>query len=412
MGTKKSIAEILEEPMSFSRADLYSRCPREFRLRYLEGMESESGYYAKQGKALHSAAQIITTAIKDGAEQFSVDDIREMFSTAETEYFEPGEINISHRADCVKWLNDYARKTFSRAENIFALEREFSIEYETGKYFRGKIDRIDLIGDDTAEIIDLKSSFAIVKQEELADNVQLNGYGFSVTKILPHISTVLLSHWNFRRSSFNSVAVDANSFRSFEEWLRKIITGIKAGIFPARINNYCCYCLGKEECEAYQEITSVKTGKPSNPQIAHEEKVSLAAAKNLIDKRQKEVDVFLESLCNGGDNKVPVDEGELEYSLAEKSKFPVSVKIAAPIFAAIGVELTETDDLSMSKKSFFAARNKAFEGMTEQEIKIFKEQLEEVFVEKKSTGLVCEKPEPEGEEKVDDSKNAKPRKGK
>lgn len=412
MTTKKTIDELLEEPMSFSRADLFARCPREFKLRYLDGMESESGYYAKQGKTLHSAAQVLTTAIKEGADQFSVDDIREKFSVAEAEYFEPGEINISDRAQCIAWLNTYARKTFSRAENIFALEREFSIEYETGRYFRGKIDRIDLIGDDTAEIIDLKSSFAIVPQDELADNVQLNGYGFSVTKILPHISTVLLSHWNFRRSSFNSVTVDSDSFRSFEEWLGRIIKGIKVGIFPARINNYCCYCLGKEECEAYQKITSVKTGKPSHPQTAHEEKIHLAAAKNLIEKRQKEVNVFLESLCNGGDNKVPVDEGELEYSLAEKSKFPVSVKIASPIFAAIGVELTETGELSMSKKAFFAARNKAFESMTEPEIKVFKEQLEEVFVEKKSTGLVCEKPKPEEEEESDDSKNAKPRKGK
>jgi len=397
-----------KEPLSFSRANTYVRCPRQYRLQYEDGLENESGYFGKQGKALHAAARVLTLAIKDGTKEFAPEDIQAAFDVAVKKHFDPGELDVDDYTSCVKWLEKYCRQTFSRAENIFRCEQEFNIDLGDGLKLRGFIDRIDLIGEDAAEIFDYKSSFFILKKEALRKDYQLNSYLIALAKLLPHIRTVTLTQYMFRQGFPNSVTVDAADTAIAKGWLVGVLDGIKERKFPARLNDYCCYCIGRGKCPAYKKMLKVELDPPTDPDSVHAELEKLSAAGTLIDKRQKLFKAWLEARCEKKGNRVPIEGGKRFYTLKPVTRRPVNVKKAAAVFAANNLDLLATAELSLSKKAFFAARNLGFEGKTEPEIQVFKEQLEDVFEENTRSELSIEDAEPkEKKPKTKKSKGAK-----
>lgn len=123
-----SYAKIIDEmTFSFSRIHAYEQCPFSFYLKYIEGREGESNFYAANGKAMHEVFEEVL------AEKIPIDDC----TTAYAEKFdlicetEKQSIMDSTFEKCMDYL---AEIELINKDKYKIIGVEMKLEFKVGKY--------------------------------------------------------------------------------------------------------------------------------------------------------------------------------------------------------------------------------------------------------------------------------------
>ena len=149
-------------PLSFTRLDTYLKCKRWYYYKYIKNIE-ESRFDDRDaldfGNLIHEALEEYFTQSKD---KFDKSEFLQIYSKYQKESTLKSEIFKLK-------LDEFASSQNSHFENGFRVdEREMEIEAEfDGIPIKGKIDRVDINGDDIW-LIDYKSGKAAEKSLQLA----------------------------------------------------------------------------------------------------------------------------------------------------------------------------------------------------------------------------------------------------
>ncbi|MEM1973312.1 MAG: PD-(D/E)XK nuclease family protein [Thermoplasmata archaeon] len=236
----------LPKHISFTQMSIYERCPRLYKVIYLDGVNEETKLMMI-GKDIHKIIEAINLKIKNTKkDEIDVNDIRDIFN----KYMGNNFTGIDEYNKIWKSILIYAEETFKSIKNIVEVEYEVRYKIKDGRRrveLVGIIDRMDLFQDEL-EIIDLKM-MKIPTKDEVRNDFQLNVYAYLISKIYPEfkISTSIYS-------ILHNIKVKVNKEPSDFDYIPEYVVNLykkmhNDTVFEPILNDRCYECPRK--CEKY-----------------------------------------------------------------------------------------------------------------------------------------------------------------
>lgn len=225
--------------LNYSKIKTYKECPYLFKQKYVKGIKEGLIPASSLGVSIHRTleAYYASKSFNGILKYYNRCFISGGYQSAaeQMEYYLKGKA----------MLEAYALKDEERKTEVFSNEQEFIFDYKEWT-IRGKIDRIDKIGQDTWEVIDYKTDLQPPEDFKAQDSLQLGIYSVGAKR-----------YWNMKEGKASIYFVSNNTkasadFKDFneEEILETFIkTGeliLKEEFSPNQ--EHCPDCLMRNRC--------------------------------------------------------------------------------------------------------------------------------------------------------------------
>ena len=311
---------IVRGGMSASSLKTYLTCPMKYFYTYEQGYR-QSAEHLSFGTLCHTCLERWLKEDADIMELYKEEWAKsEMISPT---YYDTGKI----------LLNKYVAGTNKEEILNIGTEIEFNLEIAPEIFIKGFMDRVDVIDGDTIEVVDYKTSFIALTSYEIADDVQLSMYDLAASILFPEYANRLLSLEYLRHSKVSSSRSEERRV-NFTEWLIDMYYKITNDNEPhAKLNEYCNWCMCKDQCEAYQAVLKKDVELDelgSDFTNLWEEKASIDFKLKILDGRRDKV---IETLKNEFEMNqrelITLNNGsELYLTSQERHSYPIESIIA------------------------------------------------------------------------------------
>jgi len=382
--------------ISFTQCSTYARCPRLYHAKYFDGKEQDRNYPMKFGHVMHLAARALNILAQKRKVDLDPGDVAKVFKAAMKDEVGAGEIPPADIALAERALTRYAWSLSRTVGRMHGSEVEVVVPYQDGVGLKVIIDRIDTFMEDGLEIIDFKTSREICSKAELREDPQLLTYAYAASLIVPGIRRFKLTHWMFRHDPpENSVEIDADNAMGVKDWIDSVITGIKAGQFEPRVNQYCHNCPVRSTCPAY-----------STQYVAHHEEIKDAgraimelkdvdAKISIMTARKKALRGVIGSRVEeSGPIEIDAGDGKRVWNYWPEDSRTFPPRLISGLFREYGLDILDYMDLSAS--SFEELKKKLFKLLPEEKIADFKAKAEGIIKIERRTKLAERKPKSGG----------------
>lgn len=228
-GVVRSMREERVMDFSASRIDYFFRCSGAWKLKYLDGIEEETGEPARVGKMVH---EMIEAVLKK--EPFDYKGEGEVFQEA---------MSIFNR-----WERDFLPNI--NPENLLAVEEEFKIKIGEHTLI-GFMDRLEDVGG-FLTITDIKTSRNLLTKQQMKESWQVRAYCVAAMKMHPHYRDVVFRIENPRLGEHQVIEVEKAEVDRWEDDLSVAMSLIKTrvtvhergekGAFPYSPGAACQWC--------------------------------------------------------------------------------------------------------------------------------------------------------------------------
>ena len=240
--------------ISFSRFSTYQRCPQQYKLQYVDRLPVPAGPELHFGAAVHDALhrmydprQLARPTLEEVIEAFIgswrgrqeevPEDKRQL-------YFERG----------VDLLRRHYERHGAEEEGARTAATELSFSIRLGEKDRltGRIDRVDVLGENQLEVIDYKTSARMPTQVTVDRDAQLAIYRLATRELYPafDITTTLYYVLHDVRMS----AVQSDEMLSETRYdIMEAIGRIALGDFDPNPDSHCDWCAVKAHCELFRK---------------------------------------------------------------------------------------------------------------------------------------------------------------
>ncbi len=229
-------------PYSFSKINLFKKCPKAYQLRYIDQLPSLKWPHLEFGKAVHSAVE--SRFLGKGENPLSTLDFDDQLLAEE----------MVGKAMDYTAFND----VILIEQPIAVDEALLPVPFDDPKaFFRGKVDLLLRTADGSYELVDLKTGY------ETPPIDQLLAYCLLIhrnSELMPSTATYLM----LREGQKATWSVDTSAVDRYWESLQQIISTIESTtVFHPTPNDNCPYCDYLFKCPAAKDlhIPSTKTSK-------------------------------------------------------------------------------------------------------------------------------------------------------
>jgi len=290
-------------PYSHSRLNT-ARCRRNFKKKYINGDPEVRGPNAEFGSVSHRVFEKIMRARVEEEEY----DVRKIIEASSTH-------GVTERAgeiyDVVEKFVNYFRVDTSKVAGI---EEKLAVDAnhnpvdfdDKNAYFRGIVDLLEIDGN-VATIIDYKTQFNILNDEDMNNNKQLSRYCWLVSKHFPQIDRFIVKIFFARYGATRSSTRGLGDITKTGVELDMSIQAIeKTETWEAIPSDVCLYCGYSDSCpfvngeEDVEELSDVIIGEEEAQEVAR----SLVAMK----ERVKRLNRSLRSYCAENGNVMVSDD--------------------------------------------------------------------------------------------------------
>jgi len=236
--------EIMQPVFSYTSLNNYIECPYRYKLRNYIGLKEKKSLSLILGSAYH---EILKNFFKEPCSDFSRSRLLEIIDKVfkELEF----EFEYLRKVAHLKAVSDF-KKYFDNYLPCYALniltEKEFRFEFN-GERFIGRIDQLNILDDDTVELIDFKSGSNKMSGSFLENEIQLRLYRFAVdlSSEMEFIKNKkYLLKYVFLGDERNQIYKLPDGFYDFENFaifLKSITESIKKENFePEPLSSYSC----------------------------------------------------------------------------------------------------------------------------------------------------------------------------
>jgi RecB family exonuclease len=231
--------------LSYSKLDLYKRCPFAYKKVYVDKIPQKARDFFSTGTTVHNVME----EIEQLDIPLSVNDIHNIYLK---KWESPGFISKEDEAEqkkavwawFEKYLKEIALNPFKKAKWT---ELYFQFPIKNKVMVNGFIDRIDKNENGKYEIIDYKTENMIRSQEDVDSDMQLTAYSWAAKKLGMEVERLSLHFVRFQKNIYTTrTGDDIERFeKEVSEWFDKIETEKE---FPPKKNKYCDHCDFKEIC--------------------------------------------------------------------------------------------------------------------------------------------------------------------
>jgi len=247
------MADFKNTHLSFSRLSRFEQCALAFKLHYVDRQQAEPGLPLRFGKAVHAVLEVLVREHVDEERTgpLSAERAAELWQQTWSsegltglELFQEG-LDILQRFVVDQGSLD--------CRDVLAVEKEFHLA--VGPFtVLGFIDRVDRLGDDGVEVIDLKTNRMLFGRDEVESSLQLGLYALAAQQLWPWAKKVKLTYHMLRhglRQTTERTPEQLDGVRRYVETLgRQTETATE---FPPRLNANCCWCDHRRQCPAYAD---------------------------------------------------------------------------------------------------------------------------------------------------------------
>jgi RecB family exonuclease len=251
---------MVDRKHSPSSLKCYADCPKLYYLQRVLGIPGPPHSFFHLGTVMHDVLEKLAPKLADG-ESVSLAEASALLDTqwrpsmfnSETDY-------QNNREEAMEMLELFLRRQEEWNGTPVGVEKWISVDLG-GRTIRGKVDRIDDMGD-TLSIIDYKTSKRPESKNKLKKNIQMAVYHLGVEALdRPEYdkSVGMVGHWNLRpdkdkpdRPSHVMVELGEEELEATKAEMLRIIEGIERGEFDATPGSSCRYCDYSELCDDYE----------------------------------------------------------------------------------------------------------------------------------------------------------------
>jgi DNA helicase-2/ATP-dependent DNA helicase PcrA len=225
--------------LNYSKIKTYKECPYLFKQKYIKGLREGLIAASSLGVSIHRTLEAYHSSK-------SLNGILKFYNR----YFLSGGYQsaaeqMEYYLKGKEMLEKYSLQDEKRTSEVFSTEQEFIFDYKEWT-IRGKIDRIDKIGQDTWEIIDYKTDLEPPADFKANESLQLGIYSVGAKR-----------YWNMKEGKASIYFISNNTkasadFKNFneEEILETFITTgelILKEEFKPNLE-HCSVCLMRNRC--------------------------------------------------------------------------------------------------------------------------------------------------------------------
>lgn len=180
-------------------------------------------------------------------------------------------------------------------EKVLGLELRFHLTTPAGTPFTGSIDKLIELDEETAVIVDYKTSRMALSQDEADSDIQLSMYDLAVSVMYPQYKTIVCA-FDYLRLTEVVTHRSLEQRQLFVKFLDAIYDNIRntnPEDVRANINTFCPWCECKDFCPEYEKVvTDPALVLPMLGELPEEGFVAawdqISAAKRAVDARQRE----------------------------------------------------------------------------------------------------------------------------
>jgi len=230
----------MSDPWSYSRLNLFTRCPAAWRMKYVEKLTEQTSPAAIRGTQFHKFAEAYGRHCMDTGQERDYAEARELSASYSPEV----------RALCVNFSNQVRFNTGLVYRDGAPVERKFEVELPDGLgTLCGRVDLVQYDAEDKALLItDYKSGFGAVDPPELCPP-QLLCYGWALVQAdFPEAEALTLTYRYAGNGQAHSWEMWAPDMRP--SWAVSIIRRIEAEteFRPTPSATACQYCGYTKQC--------------------------------------------------------------------------------------------------------------------------------------------------------------------
>lgn len=304
--------------LSASSAKTYLQCALKYYFRYEDKKPRQGKTDALAfGIAIHEAMEKAHELVSErgGAPDAQVyKEVLETFTRSATENnlsdlkrYEEGREMITHRLDNI-----------NPEEKILGLELGFELKTDNGTPFVGSIDKLVELDEETAIVVDYKTSYVALTQEEADYDIQMSMYDLAVSMLYPQYKTIVLvlDYTRMGQVLTHRSQEQRNDFINFIDALYQTIINQDGKDVKPNLNRYCGWCDFKQWCPAYAKVVEdPDLILPRIDGLSEQEFVNawrvVSAAKRIIDGRKDALKMEANNRIRSGGKKIKGKEKEI-----------------------------------------------------------------------------------------------------
>lgn len=217
-----------------------AQCLHHLHENHIMGIKDPDGEFAVRGRDFHELAKKYVDFLVASAQSSDWDYARELVET--------GDWN--HEATTI--FDAWARESQIEHEQVLATEMkirlnaDFEVCDQEDAVYSGDLDRVDIIGQNQAKIVDYKTFFGITG----VTSIQSSFYPWLLFKAMPHLESVefeleFVRFGAVRRGRTDGAFTRADMPRLekfVSQQVSRLVDAHKGNEWPAAINTGCAYC--------------------------------------------------------------------------------------------------------------------------------------------------------------------------
>ncbi|OGR89690.1 MAG: hypothetical protein A2992_02515 [Elusimicrobia bacterium RIFCSPLOWO2_01_FULL_59_12] len=264
---------------SNSRIETFEKCPRKYKFRYIDKIETESeGVEAFVGKRVHESLEKLYRDLKL-SKLNTLEEVLAFYENAweknwhgKVTVVRPGFTPAHYFAKGQQCLRDYYKRChpFDQGKTL-GLEERIEMKLRDGDKtysVQGYIDRLSwLPQEETYEIHDYKTSDTIPTQQDADEDRQLALYQLGITQRWPDAKKIRLV-WHYLSADKDIVSTRTSAdLESLQHEVVDVIHQIEReaekGRWDVRVTRLCEWCEYKPICPAWKHPTAMESLSPN-----------------------------------------------------------------------------------------------------------------------------------------------------
>ena len=232
------------EFLSSSGAKTYETCPMRYHARYDLGYRGSSTLAIDAGLLCHKALEYFYNPKNTKS-------AKECFEIAKQEH---PCADMTAYQEAVQMYDDYVAAHPREQYHTIGAEIGFKLFTDSGAAFRGYIDRMDMVDDETIRILDYKTGKYVPTYDELKTAHQTNMYALWTYKheVFKNIKYVIAEYHYVRTGDEIRIPVHRDKLVEYENYIDYLYHSILNDEKPEpRLNTFCYNCEYKSKCPAY-----------------------------------------------------------------------------------------------------------------------------------------------------------------
>jgi len=259
---------------SHSRLSSYENCPLQYRLRYIDQIETppRESVESYLGKRVHESLEHLYKNLDQGYKpslEETLEHFRESWQNDWTEavhIVRAGETPQGYKLTGERCLIHYYRRhdPFDRGRTVgVEVLVTFPLAPERDLNLQGYVDRLVDLGSGHYEIHDYKTSRRLPSQSDVDRDRQLALYQIAVTRQFPDVNSVRLIWHYLAHDRMLTSTRTPDELRTLRESVLKVIetieTATRENRFPARSSPLCHWCEYQTVCPAWNHQSPYAT---------------------------------------------------------------------------------------------------------------------------------------------------------